>query len=76
VSLNIIHLLCSRRLALIDGGGILKFANIESGLSSDTKDMQGTLENLDKFERKDVWDMKWAEVGTIILTSVCVSSVG
>lgn len=51
--------LCFRRLSIIDIAGVLTFFDLESRLTgADGKEVQG--EQL-SYERKDVWDMKWAE---------------
>ena len=55
---------CSR-LAIIDISGVLTFFDIDTRITdTDGKEIVG--EQL-KFERKDVWDMKWAEVTTILV---------
>ena len=51
--------LCFRRLSIIDIAGVLTFFDLESRVTgADGKEVQG--EQL-SYERKDVWDMKWAE---------------
>lgn len=46
------------RLAIIDLSGVLTFLDLETMNSYDTG--QQTIGEQLKFERKDVWDMKWA----------------
>ncbi|XP_033121645.1 WD repeat-containing protein 35-like isoform X2 [Anneissia japonica] len=49
----------STRLAIIDIAGVLTFFDLDAkGVDSDGQETQG--QQLD-FERKDVWDMRWAE---------------
>ncbi|XP_070533961.1 WD repeat-containing protein 35-like isoform X2 [Ptychodera flava] len=49
----------STRLAIIDISGILSFFDLEARVTNqDGQESQGQQLN---FERKDVWDMKWAE---------------
>ena len=51
--------LCFRRLSIIDIAGVLTFFDLESRVAgADGKEVLG--EQL-SYERKDVWDMKWAE---------------
>lgn len=51
------------RLAIIDISGVLSFFDLDTKMTDqDGKEVIG--EHL-KFERKDVWDMRWAEVCTI-----------
>lgn len=48
------------RLAIIDISGVLTFFDLDTRITDqDGKEIVG--EQL-KFERKDVWDMRWAEV--------------
>jgi hypothetical protein len=48
------------RLSIIDISGVLTFFDIDTRITDpDGKEIVG--EHL-KFERKDVWDMRWAEV--------------
>nr|CAD7432265.1 unnamed protein product [Timema monikensis] len=52
-------------LAVIDVTGILHFLNLEASTSSDDNSNMSLIKNvnnkdLSKFERKDVWAMKWA----------------
>nr|CAD7203908.1 unnamed protein product [Timema douglasi] len=52
-------------LAVIDVTGILRFLNLEASTSSDDNSNMSLIKNvnnkdLSKFERKDVWAMKWA----------------
>ena len=48
------------RLAMIDISGVLTFFDLDTKMTDqDGKEVIG--EHL-KFERKDVWDMRWAEV--------------
>nr|CAD7260985.1 unnamed protein product [Timema shepardi] len=54
-----------RCLAVIDVTGILRFLNLEASTSSDDNSNMSLIKNvnnkdLSKFERKDVWAMKWA----------------
>ena len=52
----------TRRLAIIDIAGILTFFDLETKwVNGEGQDVQG--QKLE-FERKDVWDMKWAEDNT------------
>lgn len=49
------------RLAIIDIAGMMTLLDLEAGASSDdTRRTQPPAGDLSKFERKDVWDMKWA----------------
>lgn len=48
------------RLAIIDMTGVLTFFDIESRLSSGDTEGGASVGDPSKFERKDVWDMKWA----------------
>lgn len=48
------RLLCFRCMSLIDVTGLLQFVDLDGSSGKAGKD--GVL----KFERKDVWDMKWA----------------
>nr|CAD7408133.1 unnamed protein product [Timema cristinae] len=55
----------ARCLAVIDVTGILRFLNLEASTSSDDNSNMSLIKNvnnkdLSKFERKDVWAMKWA----------------
>ena len=50
-----------RRLAIIDMTGILSFYDLDTRIT-DASGQEQIGQQL-KFERKDVWDMKWAEVG-------------
>ena len=49
-----------RRLAIIDISGVLTFYDLDTRVT-DPSGSEIIGEHL-KFERKDVWDMKWAEV--------------
>ena len=56
------------RLAIIDISGVLTFFDLDTRITDqDGKEIVG--EQL-KFERKDVWDMRWAEVYWQILYNV------
>ena len=46
----------SRLLSIIDVTGLLQFVELDSGSGSNAGKS-----SVMKFERKDVWDMKWAE---------------
>ncbi|KAG8538415.1 hypothetical protein GDO81_022690, partial [Engystomops pustulosus] len=48
----------SSRLAIIDISGVLTFLDLEARYTDDSG--QPTIGEQLKFERKDVWDMKWA----------------
>ena len=51
------------RLAMIDISGVLTFFDLDTKMTDqDGKEVIG--EHL-KFERKDVWDMRWAEVRSL-----------
>lgn len=53
------------RLAIIDIAGVLTFFDLDTRVTDpDGKEVVG--EHLN-FERKDVWDMKWAEVSMFVL---------
>ena len=55
------------RLAIIDIAGVLTFFELDTRVTDpDGREVVGEQLN---FERKDVWDMKWAEVQTC---SVCL----
>ena len=49
-----------RRLAIIDISGVLTFYDLDTRVT-DPSGSEIIGEHL-KFERKDVWDMRWAEV--------------
>ena len=50
------------RLAIIDIAGVLTFFDLDTRVTDpDGREVVGEQLN---FERKDVWDMKWAEVQT------------
>lgn len=49
------------RLAVIDIAGVMTLLDLEAGASSDeARRSQPPAGDPSKFERKDVWDMKWA----------------
>lgn len=48
------------RLAIIDMTGVLTFLDIEPRGSSGEAEEGSSASDPSKFERKDVWDMKWA----------------
>ncbi|XP_016132225.1 WD repeat-containing protein 35 [Sinocyclocheilus grahami] len=50
----------SSRLAIIDITGVLTFLDVETRASSGDAEGGSTAGDPSKFERKDVWDMKWA----------------
>ncbi|XP_060781150.1 WD repeat-containing protein 35 [Neoarius graeffei] len=50
----------SSRLAIIDMTGVLTFLDIDSRGSAREAEEGASAEDPSKFERKDVWDMKWA----------------
>uniref|UniRef100_A0A671LLG5 WD repeat domain 35 n=1 Tax=Sinocyclocheilus anshuiensis TaxID=1608454 RepID=A0A671LLG5_9TELE len=50
----------SSRLAIIDITGVLTFLDVETRASSGDAEGGSTAGAPSKFERKDVWDMKWA----------------
>lgn len=53
--------LFSSRLAIIDIAGVLTLLDLEVRASSDnSSEKQSSAGDPSKFERKDVWDMKWA----------------
>lgn len=57
---NLFSLYRSSRLSIIDISGVLMFFDLDTRITdSDGKEVVG--EHM-KFERKDVWDMRWAEV--------------
>lgn len=52
---------CFSRLAIIDIAGVLTLLDLEVRASSDnSSEKQSSAGDPSKFERKDVWDMKWA----------------
>ena len=59
---NAVFVVCSR-VSIIDIAGVLTFFDLDTRVTDpDGREVIG--EHL-KFERKDVWDMKWAEVSNI-----------
>lgn len=49
------------RLAIIDVAGVMTLLDLEAGaFSDDSRRSQAPAGDPSKFERKDVWDMKWA----------------
>jgi WD repeat-containing protein 35 len=60
VNLFLFSISAFSRLAIIDISGVLTFFDLDTKITDqDGKEIVG--EQL-KFERKDVWDMRWAEV--------------
>ena len=51
----------SSRLAIIDVNGVLTFLDLESKSKTTTKGQSGNQGAMLNFERKDVWDMQWAD---------------
>lgn len=58
--LMLLTLSINSRLAIIDIAGVLTFFDLDTRVT-DANGQEIVGEHL-KFERKDVWDMKWAEV--------------
>ena len=55
--------LYSSRLSIIDISGVLTFFDLDVHVT-DTSGNEVIGEHL-KFERKDVWDMRWADVSQV-----------
>ena len=66
---SLFHGLCfNSRLAIIDIAGVLTFFDLDTRVTDpDGREVVG--EHLN-FERKDVWDMKWAEVSSVYVTYI------
>lgn len=69
---NIISLSSFSRLAIIDIAGVLTFFELDAKVTdSNGQDIVG--EHL-KFERKDVWDMRWAEVNKVMYLIIILTN--
>lgn len=57
---NMLFICPASRLAIIDMTGVLMFLDIDPRGSSGEAEEGASAGDPSKFERKDVWDMKWA----------------